>query len=171
MSSMLKHIKSYQLFESLKDEYDAKLIEIDIQRSSALNNIKKQVDEYMNYILDEYQKDNRGDYIDESIFQIWYKNISCKLNPSNWSECDKFIHSLENIFSKIEDEFEVTVEMRGSFLYSYGHRGKIHSGEHDIENGHVVDIDKVKNYIDRVKKTTKGEIPDYHTFNVEICIS
>lgn len=83
----------------------------------------------------------------------------------------EFIESLENIFSKIKDEFEVTVEMRGSFLYSYEYRGMIYPSEHDIENGHVVDIDKVKNYIDRVKKTPKGEIPDYHTFIVEICIS
>jgi len=29
---MLKHLKSYQLFESLKDEYEAKLREIELQK-------------------------------------------------------------------------------------------------------------------------------------------
>jgi len=32
MSFMLKHLKSYQLFESLKDEYEAKLREIELQK-------------------------------------------------------------------------------------------------------------------------------------------
>jgi hypothetical protein len=153
----------------------------------SLDDIKKQVDEYMNYILDDYQIDGYNDSISDTRlgkFVIYYKNIKCKLDilegdykHTNWSECDEFISLLEKIFEMIEKELEVTVSLRANFLYDVGRAGtaatinnigKVES--HNIEHGLVTTIEKVKRWIDVMKNYKKGSIPEYHTLQVEIIV-
>jgi hypothetical protein len=175
MNFMLKHLKSYQLFESLKDEYEAKLREIELQKKDLLQDTKRQIDEHMYYILDDYQKDNSEDEIKDNgrSFVIVYKNIFCKLDrlEDDWTECDKFISLLENIFERIEKEFEVSVKLRASFLFdaegSFDGRTEIHQ----IEHGFLTYIEKVKKWIDMVKDNQRESRPDYHTLQVEIVVS
>jgi len=183
----MKYIKEFKIFESLRDEYVEKLRQIETQKKIALDGIKKQVDEYMNYILDDYQTDGYDDSISDTglgKFVIYYKNIKCKLDilegdykHTNWSECDEFISLLEKIFEMIEKEFEVTVNLRASFLYDVGLGGtaatinnvaKVES--HNIEHGLVTTIEKLKRWIDMTKNYKKGSIPEYHTLKVEIIV-
>ena len=175
MSFMFKHLKSYQLFESLKDEYETKLREIKLQETNLLLDTKKQVDEYMYYILDDYQKDNSEDEVKDNgrSFVIVYKNINCKLNclDNDWTEYDKFISLVEKVSERIKKEFEVSVKLKASLLYEASRpMAYRQTHRHDIYN-YAVTIDKVKEYIKLVKNSQREARPDYHTLEVEIIVS
>lgn len=171
----MQYLKSYQLFESLKDEYEAKLREIKLQETNLLLDTKKQVDEYMYYILDDYQKDNSEDEVNDNgrSFVIVYKNINCKLNclDNDWTEYDKFISLVEKVSERIKKEFEVSVKLKASLLYrGYRQTHQERDLRHDIYS-YGITIEEVKKYIKIVKNSQRESRPDYHTLEVEIIVS
>lgn len=152
----MKHLKPFHLFESLKDEYQVRLAQIEQQKKDALNQIKLKIDEIMYEILDEYQTNPNDDYIDDKRFEIGYCNIQCK-----WKDVDLFINLLKSVFKILEEEFEVNCKVRANFLY----RQSIIDFElqkKPIEHEFTISVDKLENWINRLK--------DSHALGLDVSI-
>ena len=103
MSFMLKHLKTYKIFESFKEDI--------LNFKSNLNNlkqeIKSEVDDYMNYFTDEFHSPNTDiDLIlDNEYFEINYMDVVCDFS-------DKRLQEFINLLIEVEDRMKRNLDVK-----------------------------------------------------------
>lgn len=160
----MKYLKT---FESLRDDYAIKMREIETLKNKALKEIKSEVDDYMNYILDDYQIGSEQDEIveiHEEKFNIRYGKIKVPFNELE----DKFLPLLKHVEKLLKDKLEVDLYLVGEFELApvYGMGG----GIHDLNFGHTSGITHLEKWIAYYNNTQPKVRNKYTYFNLGITI-
>lgn len=154
----MRHIKEYSIFESLKDDYQQTIDDIERYQIDSLSKIKLKVDEFMYYILDEYQIDSSSDTIDPKSFKIKYHQIECK-----FSDINKFINLFETVVNNIKSEFDIEYGLTSWIKISdTNHR------YHEINYGHISNINEIKKWLDNYNNTQPNRRVNYDLFHFSI---
>lgn len=102
MRFMLKHLKTYQLFESFKED----ILDFKSNHLILLNNlkqeIKSEVDDYMNYFTDEFYSPNSsiGIDLDNECFEVYYMDVVCDFSDKSLQEFINLLREVENRMKK-----------------------------------------------------------------------
>lgn len=116
----MKHLKTYKLFEFLRDDFKSDLKRVRSNYHLELDKIKKEVkeevDNYMFDILDEYQKSNDS-YINineiDDIFEVGYDNIEFNLSKS-----EEFLKITREVLEGIKFQLGLDFKFAGHATYS-----------------------------------------------------
>ena len=111
-------------FEGLKDDYQIKKDEIREISNKYLNQIKLVVDEYMYYILDDYQDTSEYDSISNTDFLISYYCISVPM-----FKVAEFIRLLKSVSDRIEKDLEVEFLTKSWWYFD---NGEFHNVNHAL---------------------------------------
>lgn len=137
----MKHLQTYSLFEGLRERWQDLMDDIEKLREKRLNEMKSEVDDYMHYILDEYQRDSSVDFIGgkESLY-IEYNNIFVPFNVLE----SEFLPILKDTSEKIQKEFELKFLIRSKFLFTDNF---IDGDAHFLNNWNLSDVEDLEKWI------------------------
>lgn len=158
----MKHLQTYSLFEGLRGKWQDLMVDIEKIRQKGLNEIKSEVDDYMHYILDEYQRDSSDDYIGgkDSLY-IEYNNIFV---PFDILESE-FLPILKDTSEQIQKEFELKFKIRGKFLFIDNF---MDGDAHSLNNWNLSDVGVLEKWIKGYNNTQEEVKHKYKFFYTSI---
>lgn len=158
----MKHLQSYSLFEGLKERWQDLMDDLERTKEKRLNEMKSEVDDYMHYILDEYQRDSSEDFIGgkESLY-IEYNNIFVPFNSLE----GEFLPILKDTSEQLQKEFEIKFKIRGKFLFIDNF---MDGDAHPLNNWNLSDVEELEKWIKGYHNTQEEVKHKYKLFYTSI---
>lgn len=143
----MKYLKTY---ESLKQDFDKEINDIEQKKIDLINNTKETVDEFMFSLTDEYDdSDNNWDHSPLGISIFKDKPFKILLKRSNWDgkegDLSSWYHSVGTTgLSK-------KIDVESSFTITYYLKCQYSDGDYRVYDKR----DKLDNFIDELESTTQ----------------
>jgi predicted transcriptional regulator len=158
---MIRYIK---LYESFREDFKKKMKEIQEIKNNFILGMKREIDEYMSYILDEYQENSDSDDWEIIIgnFRIKYENI---VIPFEKLQSD-FMPLFEKVIENIENDLELEVTIIGFFVYLLNGEEKIHN----LNYGHQSSIRELEIWLREYNNTNHKQKTSYKNLELTIIV-